>query len=77
MDKRYNVLYQVFNVTIWFLLWLLFSVLVFVITDNWIIRILVVVLSHFVSAALEERLLSKYVNRFVEHFISFLCKNKD
>lgn len=77
MNKRYCVLCQVFNITIWFLLWLLFSVLVFVITDNWIIRILVVVLSHFVSAALEVRLLSKYINTFVEHLISFLCKKKD
>lgn len=77
MNKRYRVLCQVFNITIWFLLWLLFSVLVFVITDNWIIRILVVVLSHFVSAALEVRLLSKYINTFVEHLISFLCKKKD
>lgn len=77
MNKLYRDLCQVFNITIWFLLWLLFSVLVFVITDNWIIRILVVVLSHFVSAALEVRLLSKYINTFVEHLIFFLCKKKD
>ena len=77
MDKRYYVLCQVLNITIWFLLWLLFSVLAFVITDNWIIRILVVVVSHFASAALEIRLISKYVNTCVEHLIPFLFKNRN
>ena len=77
MKNQFDYLYSVFNITIWFLLWVFSIILIFVMTNNWIVRIVMVVISHFVSAALEERVLSKHVNSCVERLISYLDKKEE
>ena len=68
MDK-YGRMCSLINGIVLVLLWAICILLVFLLSDNWIIRIIVIIISFFPCAWLEERILSSFVNETVETWL--------
>jgi hypothetical protein len=69
MEDKYGKLCGLMNALVLVLLWAIGIIAVFLLTDNWIIRIGVSLVLLLLCAWLEERILSSCINKFVERLL--------
>lgn len=69
MKNKLTYLYPLFNYLLWFVLFVVFVFITLFTIDNIVAIIIITILSVFLSAWVEERLLSRFVNRLVSYVI--------
>lgn len=65
MEDKYGELCGLMNALVLVLLWAICIVLVFLLTDSWILRIGVSLVLLLLCAWLEERILSSHINKHI------------